>query len=246
MVSRVEMICSCILPYRTCTGVDLFILRWVPKSLGDTLLTCLYLDPRTLWNDWFYSSYVQVLAFKTLHIPSTNTLIWAIVIEFKPRNFLWFLNRISHSWSKQSAVEMRLHIHEQSLISMARCHVWWLFTCLLSGFNSRRTRGHRSNRVLPNPREITTKVTTTNVVLNYEGVSAHIMQWGQFIAHEFTQLSEVQGKLLNCIPFFLEIMAFKCQRVIANWAYQEIMEKWKVSITPLFIYLNLFIMVPLH
>ena len=116
----------------------------------------------------------------------------------------------------------------------------------LSGFNSRRTRGHRSNRVLPNPREITTKVTTTNVVLNYEGVSAHIMQWGQFIAHEFTQLSEVQGKLLNCIPFFLEIMAFKCQRVIANWAYQEIMEKWKVSITPLFIYLNLFIMVPLH
>jgi len=47
---------------------------------------------------------------------------------------------------------------------------------------------------LKSPRLISTTVTTTNVVLNFEGISAHTMQWGQFIAHEFTQLAEAARK----------------------------------------------------
>jgi len=50
-----------------------------------------------------------------------------------------------------------------------------------------------SRKPLKSPRLISTTVFTTNVVLNSEGISAHTMQWGQLIAHEFTQLAEAKG-----------------------------------------------------
>lgn len=64
--------------------------------------------------------------------------------------------------------------------------------------DSRRQMEHHSGNPLVNPRLISTTVTTTGVVLNEGGVNAHVMQWGQFIAHEFTQLAEEGNNVACC------------------------------------------------
>ncbi|XP_067941582.1 chorion peroxidase-like [Watersipora subatra] len=58
-----------------------------------------------------------------------------------------------------------------------------------NGNGARRITEIASRNALKSPRQISTTVTVTNVLLNTDGVSSHVMQWGQFIAHEFTQLS---------------------------------------------------------
>ncbi|XP_067941578.1 peroxidase-like isoform X2 [Watersipora subatra] len=66
------------------------------------------------------------------------------------------------------------------------------------GLQQRRLTEFTSNTPLKSPREVSTTVTTTNVVLNFEGVSSHVMQWGQFIAHEFTQLTLADRNAACC------------------------------------------------
>ncbi|KAF6025971.1 hypothetical protein EB796_015716 [Bugula neritina] len=77
------------------------------------------------------------------------------------------------------------------------------FTRILSpkyedAFGKRRVTELFSGKPLKSPRLISTTVTTTNVILNFEGISAHTMQWGQFIAHEFTQLAEAAPNTACC------------------------------------------------
>ncbi|XP_067942940.1 peroxidase mlt-7-like [Watersipora subatra] len=57
---------------------------------------------------------------------------------------------------------------------------------------------HSSHRPLTSPRTISTTVTTTNVILNFEGLNSEIMQWGQFSAHEFTHISDVEAETACC------------------------------------------------
>lgn len=63
-----------------------------------------------------------------------------------------------------------------------------------SGIRERRMTEFVSGHPLKSAREISTLVTNTGVVLDREGLSAQIMQWGQYIAHEFTQLGEEESK----------------------------------------------------
>ena len=69
--------------------------------------------------------------------------------------------------------------------------------CLYLDIGARRVTELFSGNPLKSPREISTTVTTTNVVLNRDGVSSHVMQWGQFIAHEFTNLAEAKRKFTS-------------------------------------------------
>ncbi|XP_067941580.1 peroxidase-like [Watersipora subatra] len=72
------------------------------------------------------------------------------------------------------------------------------------GLQQRRLTEFTSNTPLKSPREISTTVTTTNVILNFDGVSSHIMQWGQFIAHEFTQITLAERNEACCPDQFFE------------------------------------------
>ncbi|XP_067941328.1 chorion peroxidase-like isoform X2 [Watersipora subatra] len=67
------------------------------------------------------------------------------------------------------------------------------------GVSERRTLEHVSRQPLASPRTISTTVTTTELILDFEGFNAEIMQWGQFTAHEFTHLSEVEQET-ECCP----------------------------------------------
>ena len=82
---------------------------------------------------------------------------------------------------------------------MTYCLSWskyWLYIfywLIFSGVNARRTTGLWTNNPLKNARQVSVTVTRTEVLLNPD-ISAHVMQWGQFIAHEFTQLRESDRK----------------------------------------------------
>ena len=83
-----------------------------------------------------------------------------------------------------------------NLLQLSRTpnHHILIFCCSPTGSRERRTKEF-SGGPLKSPREVSTAVTTTQVVLNREGFTGQIMQWGQYIAHEFTQLGEEDRKL---------------------------------------------------
>lgn len=64
----------------------------------------------------------------------------------------------------------------------------------LPGLAETRKTEFSSKRPLKSPREISSVVTDTRVVLNTDGVSAQIMQWGQFMAHEFSLIGEIESE----------------------------------------------------
>lgn len=59
--------------------------------------------------------------------------------------------------------------------------------------NERRSREFLSGVPLKSARQISTLVTSELVILNNDGFNAQVMQWGQFMAHEFSQLAKESG-----------------------------------------------------
>ena len=86
--------------------------------------------------------------------------------------------------------------------------------CLL-GINERRLTEFSSGAPLKNARNISLLVTSARVVLDKLGFNAQIMQWGQFISHEFTQLSESEGLL---VVFSL----YRHKKYVVNYRYDYI------------------------
>lgn len=72
---------------------------------------------------------------------------------------------------------------------------------MIAGIGERIVNGLSSGRPLKSAREISTLATRNRVVLNLEGLSAQIMQWGQYVAHEITQLSETMSESFGSVDY---------------------------------------------
>ena len=58
----------------------------------------------------------------------------------------------------------------------------------------RKTTFSAPHGPLPSAREVSTTVTTVRVILDRLGFNSQIMQWGQFISHDFTHIAQTEGK----------------------------------------------------